>query len=183
MITGRCSKMSSVGRGPGPRRADMVPQRKHPRLDASVYRYPGPPCSITIAVVDRRTIFGLSHDAFTRSAVGAVQLLAKNDEVPVHVALFMPDHIHLCLEASIKISIIDFVSKLKSSITRLGWQQGLDKSFLQLSFYDHLLRTDEDITKVVKYILLNPVRAEIVIRWQDYPYWFSNKYRVENLMA
>ena len=160
----------------------MVPQRRHPRLNASVYQYPGPQCSITITA-KRRIIFGPERDAFTRSAIHTAQQLAEADSVPVHVILFMPDHIHLCMEASPKISIIDFVSKLKSHITRLGWQNGLSKSFLQTSFFDQFLRADEDITKVVKYILHNPVRAGIVAQWQDYPYWFSSKYTIEDLMA
>ena len=39
----------------------------------------------------------------------------------------------------------------------------------QPSFYDHVLRKNEDLLETVKYIFNNPVRKKIVKHYQDYP--------------
>src|SRR6266436_4544226 len=44
------------------------------------------------------------------------------------------------------------------------------KTLWQISFFDHILRTAEDLSKTAEYILLNPVRAGLVKRPEDYPY-------------
>jgi REP element-mobilizing transposase RayT len=44
-----------------------------------------------------------------------------------------------------------------------------DKAKLwQPSFYDHVLRKDEDLLETAKYIFNNPVRKKIVEHYQDY---------------
>lgn len=40
----------------------------------------------------------------------------------------------------------------------------------QENYHEHVLRNDEDVEKVIKYILHNPVRAGIVRNYYDYPY-------------
>jgi len=40
----------------------------------------------------------------------------------------------------------------------------------QPSFYDHVLRNDEDVFKFAKYILNNPVRRKIVTNYKDYQF-------------
>ncbi len=37
-------------------------------------------------------------------------------------------------------------------------------------FYDHVIRTNEDIVTQVKCILDNPVRKGLVLSWQGYPF-------------
>jgi putative transposase len=42
------------------------------------------------------------------------------------------------------------------------WQRG---------FYDHALRKDEDVLKLARYIVANPIRAGIINKIGDYPLW------------
>jgi REP element-mobilizing transposase RayT len=42
------------------------------------------------------------------------------------------------------------------------WQKG---------FHDHALRKDEDLQKVARYIVANPLRAGVVEKLGDYPLW------------
>ena len=37
--------------------------------------------------------------------------------------------------------------------------------------YDHALRKDEDVKKIARYIIANPLRAGLVEKIEDYPYW------------
>ena len=41
------------------------------------------------------------------------------------------------------------------------WQRG---------YWDHIVRREEGLYKVLQYILLNPVRAGLVDSWWDYPW-------------
>ncbi|UZE26759.1 transposase [Pseudomonas asplenii] len=42
------------------------------------------------------------------------------------------------------------------------WQRG---------FHDRLIRRDEDLPGVARYVIANPVRAGLVKRVHDYPLW------------
>ncbi len=61
------------------------------------------------------------------------------------------------------------VATLKASIAHrcrlagvsLEWQHG---------YYDRIVREYERSDEFVKYVLLNPVRAGLVVRFEDYPY-------------
>jgi REP element-mobilizing transposase RayT len=44
------------------------------------------------------------------------------------------------------------------------------RNFKQKSFYDHILRSDEEIDKHMRYYLENPVRKEIIEDWKEYPW-------------
>ncbi len=49
-----------------------------------------------------------------------------------------------------------------------------DKSSLwQKSYYDHILRREEDASQVVRYILENPIRAGLAASVDEYPYAWS----------
>lgn len=83
----------------------------------------------------------------------------------------MPDHCHFLFEGKTDFSdaykcLINF--KQRSSYhLKIGWQK---------DFYDHILRTDEDVTKQTKYILGNPVRKNLVGDWRGYAFKGSAVY-------
>jgi hypothetical protein len=41
----------------------------------------------------------------------------------------------------------------------------------QKAFYDHALRKDEDVKKMARYIIANPMRQGLVKKIDDYPLW------------
>ena len=51
------------------------------------------------------------------------------------------------------------------NLTTLGarlWQTG---------FHDHALRREEDLAATARYLIANPLRAGLVQRVGDYPFW------------
>ncbi|MBP7231040.1 MAG: transposase [Syntrophaceae bacterium] len=96
---------------------------------------------------------------------------------------FMPDHLHLLLEgenenADMKLFVRVFKQKTGFAYGRqavLGklWQPG---------YYDHVLRRDEDLREVLKYIFNNPVRKGLVSRYADYPHLGSLALDVKTVM-
>jgi REP element-mobilizing transposase RayT len=79
---------------------------------------------------------------------------------------------HLLIRISDKEGLQTVVQNLKSN-TALAIKS-LDVGIAQVwarAFHDRALRKDEDIRQVARYIVLNPVRAGLVRRIGDYPYW------------
>ena len=76
----------------------------------------------------------------------------------------MPDHIHwlFILRES---SISKCIQRMKSQFSRVSglkvWQEG---------FYDHGIRSDESLISVARYIVANPLRADLVERVGEYPH-------------
>jgi len=80
-----------------------------------------------------------------------------------------------------KIGIIDFVRIVKSKATKLSWNYGFVGKIFQSRFYDHFLRTEEDLRKQIQYILENPLRKGLPNSRMKYPYIGSNVFNQDDL--
>ena len=81
----------------------------------------------------------------------------------------MPDHLHLLVEGSEASDLPVFVKDFKQR-TGFQYRRARGQSLWQKSYYDHILRTEEDVHGVARYIVGNPVRAGLVAAANDYPY-------------
>ena len=100
--------------------------------------------------------------------------------VPVYC--FMPDHQHLMItgtrgESDIRKAIVSYKQKtgfwMSKNNSEIRWQK---------DFYDHVVRTNEDIATQVKYILDNPVRKGLVSSWDEYPFKGSIGCKLEDIL-
>ncbi|HEX3244375.1 MAG TPA: transposase [Chloroflexota bacterium] len=123
---------------------------------------------MTIAVQRRQPVF--SDAELAAAAVGVIQKHSAKQAIPLWAYSVMPDHIHLVIEASETCDIITFVGQVKSLSQREAWHVGHAGKFWQLRFWDHFLRREEALEKVVEYVLHNPVRAGLTQDSSDYPY-------------
>jgi REP element-mobilizing transposase RayT len=83
----------------------------------------------------------------------------------------MPDHVHLLLQLG-ETELAAVVRRLKaSSALKLNREIGRKGRLWSPSFHDHALRREEDLRKVARYIVANPLRAGLVAKVGDYPYW------------
>ncbi len=74
----------------------------------------------------------------------------------------MPDHVHRLLSPSLQCDVITFVGQFEDLAQRAAWRFEIRGSFWQKGFYDHFIRTDEQLTAAIRYILENPIRAGLV---------------------
>ena len=88
--------------------------------------------------------------------------------VPVYC--FMHDHQHLIIrgtgtDANVWKAVVSYKQKtgfwMSANKPGMKWQK---------DFYDHVIRTNEDIVTQVRYILDNPVRKGLVSVWKEYPF-------------
>ena len=94
------------------------------------------------------------------------------------VYLFMPDHVHLIVSGNRKDSNVKKSIELFKQKTGYWLSQNLPKFKWQKDYYDHIIRNDEDIQNQIRYILNNPVRANLKDDWKEYPYKGSTVYNL-----
>jgi len=94
----------------------------------------------------------------------AISRLAKWNVI---ASVLMPDHVHLLIAPSDRDAPVGNASgAIKRSVRQelaAAWQW-------QPGSFDRLLRSDESAEEKWQYIRENPVRAGLVIKWQDWPY-------------
>lgn len=86
--------------------------------------------------------------------------------------VLMPDHVHWLLQLGESNNLGEVVTRLKSASARQA-NRVLHRSgkIWAKAFHDHALRDDEDLQQVARYIAANPLRAGLVTRIGDYPFW------------
>jgi len=99
----------------------------------------------------------------------------------IHAYCFMVDHLHLVVAATEEQS--DFQWFMSHWKQRAGYQHKhrTGESLWQESYYDHVLRDDEEMARAVRYVLENPVRKGLVREFLEYPHSGSDVYSEEQL--
>lgn len=86
--------------------------------------------------------------------------------------VLMPDHVHWLIQLGLHDDICVVVNRLKSFSARMVNRVLQRKGKLwAAAYHDHALRADEDLRVVARYIVANPLRAHLVKRIADYPFW------------
>ncbi len=145
--------------------ATAVPFRRKPnRLALSTYADPVI-VLLTLTTADRRHYFAAS-----RWAVFCLRMLegvAARRRALVFAYCFMPDHVHLVVQITGDGSVVDFVKEFKQR-TGYAFKRATGRSLWQRSYFDHVLRGDEDLVAACRYVFANPVRAGLVDRADGY---------------
>lgn len=88
--------------------------------------------------------------------------------------VLMPDHLHLMLALGSSTDLSTAVERVKAdSARRINAAIGRTGAIWQSGFYDHRLRSDDDLRAQARYLVANPLRAGLVQRIADYPHWFA----------
>jgi REP element-mobilizing transposase RayT len=78
----------------------------------------------------------------------------------------MPDHLHWLFQLKSDATLQNIIRSMKSKSANL-----IGQPIWQAGYYDHAIRQDEDIQKIARYIVANPIRAGLVTKVADYPHW------------
>ena len=86
--------------------------------------------------------------------------------------VLMPDHVHWLLQLGEWNELSAVVRRLKSvSAQQVNRTLGRTGAILATAFHDHALRSEEDLQDVARYVIANPLRAKLVARVGNYPFW------------
>jgi REP element-mobilizing transposase RayT len=123
---------------------------------------------LTTSTANRRPWF--AHCAIAAAAVEALADPATWPSANPLVWVLMPDHLHLLVEFHGGESLSRVMARIKGLIWRqLRPQLRVPDRLWQASFHDHALRRDENLLRVGRYLLENPVRAGLVdqpVQWR-----------------
>ena len=91
--------------------------------------------------------------------------------------VFLPDHWHAICAPLHPVSISLAVKSVKqSSMSAINRGRGAEGELWQPRFFDRALRTGQEYSEKVEYIHLNPVKAGLVRRPQDWRWSSFNEY-------
>lgn len=90
-----------------------------------------------------------------------------NGRTETYCFCIMPDHLHWMFQLRSE-NLSKVVARIKSEYSRLTktkvWQDG---------YHDHVIRTDESLINIARYIVSNPLRAGLVPKVGEYLHWDS----------
>jgi putative transposase len=154
----------------------MFPKR--PRLEGFPYtglhRY-----SLTICTKDRQRLF--TENELITDVLLTIRQFAGSHKFALFGYCFMPDHVHIVASATAEnADLRKFVAKWKQRSGYL-FRQKTGQFLWQPSYFDHVLRDEEETWRAVRYALENPVRNGLVENFADYPFSGSDVYSKEQL--
>ena len=86
--------------------------------------------------------------------------------------VLMPNHWHGLLELGHGESLSQNIGRAKAAVSRTWTQElGHPASPWQPGFHDRALRAEDELLDAARYVVANPLRAGLVQRLADYPYW------------
>jgi len=117
----------------------------------------------------RESVF---KDFFLGRLVVEQFLTAENQGYAHSLAwVVMPDHFHWLIELQ-EGSLSELMQKTKSMSTKaVKRSTGRTTSLWQRGFHDRAMRREDDLVKIARYVVANPLRAGLVEKLGDYPLW------------
>jgi len=98
----------------------------------------------------------------------------------VLVYCFMPDHLHLLVGGQENSDLKDYMKAFKQA-SAYSFKKEFNEPLWQRSYYEHVLRRDEAIGEIARYILNNPVRAGMVQDFRQYPHSGSSLFDIKEM--
>lgn len=120
--------------------------------------------------MDRKPVFKQACAA--NIVLNSLHWFEKEGKIILDAAVVMPDHLHFV--AGLKQgSLAQILGSLKSfTAQKINFLLKRKGPFWQPQYHDHAIRETEDLESVVLYVLHNPVRADLITDFHDYPYWY-----------
>lgn len=118
---------------------------------------------ITTVTQDRTPCFASLENG--RKVVQQLMALQAEGRAETLCYVLMPDHLHwLMVLRKGRLSEVVHLLKGRSA-------HAIGQAIWQTNYYDHAVRQDEDLRKMARYIVANPLRANLVNRIGEYPLW------------
>ena len=153
-------------------------ERRSPRLKGFDYNAPGV-YFVTVCTCKMRMLFWENPMCLDSAPVEGklnfagkiadeiIRALPDIFEVKIEKYVIMPNHIHMLIfvtERSVgngaNAMLCRIVGYAKRKISLALREKGVDEIIWQRSFYDHIVRNEEDYKRIWKYIENNPIKWE-----------------------
>ena len=124
---------------------------------------------LTTVTDHRRPIFSDFH--LGRLVVNQLRQAHEDGIVHSIAWVVMPDHFHWLVELRRK-TLGELMCRIKSrSCVTVNRASQSASRLLQKGYHDRALRQEDDLKAAARYIIKNPIRAQLTTRIGDYPLW------------
>jgi putative transposase len=144
---------------------------RKPRIEAA-----GMPLHVTQRGVDRKDVFRDASDRY--GYLNALEVCAARQRVSVHGYVLMSNHVHLLVSADAPGAISRTMQALLAAyVPRFNARWGRSGPLWEGRFRSCVVDTDHYLLNCLAYVELNPVRAGMVQRAEDYG-WSSARHHL-----
>ena len=155
-------------------------RRKPNRLPAVAYRGQRA-YFLTLCTAQRRKIF--TDSKLVNALLSTLREKCSSHFFNLYAFCFMPDHLHVVVTGKNDLAeLAPLVKAFKGASTSVARKMG-SNNLWQKGYYDHVLRDGESLDETAWYIFLNPVRAGLVKRAEEWPYSGSFQFEWKNQTA
>jgi putative transposase len=157
----------------------MTIREKRHRLEKDDYRGEIS-VSFTLCIKDRFQLF--QNASIVNIFENILRFEAERAFCIIPVYCYMPDHQHLIVSG--RNSGSDTFKFIKAYKQKTGYWLSNNQinAGWQKDFFDHIIRKEQSLVNVARYILDNPVRKGLVANWQDYPFKGSIGYDLDEIL-
>lgn len=142
----------------------------HKRLRIGRYSQENQIYHLTMTTWKRTPIFLEWEAASIAARVIEEPSIQKLSEIQAWVV--MPDHVHILIKLGGIDTLGKYVNRFKSVTSRRIHSSGTyTDAIWGRAFHDNAIRKEQDLVHVARYVVANPLRAGLVRRVGDYPYW------------
>ena len=125
---------------------------------------------VTTVTDKRKQLFTDLYSA--RIVINTMKNLDESEYVNSLSWVLMPDHLHWLFQLSDKITLPSVMKRMKAISARsINHKLNKQGQVWQRSYYDRGIRRDEDIKQLSRYIIANPLRANLVKEVGEYSHW------------
>jgi putative transposase len=107
---------------------------------------------------------------------------AQQHAFAVAAYCFMPDHVHLVIDASNDDADCKRFVKTAKQLSGFYFKQARGRPLWQRYGYDRILRDEIERALTIGYVIANPVRAGLASHPSEYPYLGSERYAIDELL-
>ena len=111
-----------------------------------------------------------------------ILLICALQEFQIDAYCYMPDHLHLVVTAKCSDSDLkQFVARAKQA-AGFYFKKATQRKLWQRFGYERVLKNNNEKIAFIRYVVQNPLRAELVESPLDYPFWGSSTCSREELL-
>jgi hypothetical protein len=159
-----------------------LPKRRTHRLPLSIYSKTEFEFFFTICARHQGTPF--LHPALAKEVIDSLLWTRNRYGWLRFCYCLMPDQLHFVCrlrEEQVRVinggargvqveGVLDHLARFKSYTTNQSWNLGFTGQLWQRSSFDRVFDLAKPVEEVIEYSLENPVRKQLVVDWQDWPY-------------
>lgn len=125
---------------------------------------------ITVCCKNKEKLF-LDHNA-ARALSSTLHRVLQNQNSKILAWVVMPDHMHLALQLAENETLGKTMNRINScSAIAINKITRRHSPIWQGAYHDHALRDEDQRSTAIRYLISNPIRAGLVEKLGDYPYW------------